>query len=1194
MHPILKAQLNAATAGDGVDSRIDVGTLLDAINAYYEFLDSSGELTQSAPDYSDNSANPDDEFAVSITSSSGIRARFSGLLNDDLRAVLDNVADMVVTIDSEGFVHFSNWISVQFFEPEVRTLAGSHINELLGLDTKIPVSQWLKAYVVDLDSTSPDISGQQLTGQKPDGTTFQLELTASRLSAAAAGEFVICMRDVSARAAAAAALADNEERYRALVEYAPDAILVFDADTHCFVDANENACELFNMPRKRLLASGFLRADFGATNPDASVEQKRLEGFVQRALEGEQPVFEWAYASTSGNSVTCEVRLSRLPAADRQLLRVSVQSIEQRKRRELAEYSEKKLLEMIASGASMKTIMRSLCRTVERLVPGSRAALMVLNASETSLKLAAAPAFSPIDTKTLKRVPIDKPMLSCGLAMATNKTAITSDVMAHNAWANHHSLARRIAIVSAWSVPLLRDRAKPLGTIDLYFGEKREPTTTELDALGNLAGLAAIALHRERSSQALLQSEQRFRGLFENVAEGVYISDTDGRLVSANPALVTMLGFSDEQSLLAQVTRDNTYQSSKDCQRFVRLVEETGEIRSFEAVMVRMDGTPIDVVENARLVTYPDGKQYIEGTISDITERKRAERRMFAEKERAEVTLKSIGDGVITTDADGRVDYLNPVAEDLTGYSIRALSGERVEELLTLVNEHSREMIDNPLVQALHEGRVVSSSTPCVLIDRSGGEIPVQISAAPIREGSGHVIGAVMVFHAVSNAERLSRKLSYQAAHDALTGLANRQEFDNALARALARPQNERDGDAALLYIDLDQFKLVNDTFGHTAGDELIRQIAQCLQLAVPVNDAIARLGGDEFAVLLERVDERAAMEVAERIRSTIEQHRFEWQGAVHSLSASIGVVMAGQERTVGAMMSAADVACFAAKDLGRNKIHLYLHGEATARHQEMHWLTRINRALEEDRFELFFQPIVSTVREGADTCSHYEVLLRMIGDDDQRVAPASFIAAAERYDRMPAVDRWVVCEALRHADEGDPERDAAYTLSINLSGNSLSDDRFLDFVKDALTEKPLRKGAVCFEITETAAISDLTRVTHFMTELKALGCLFSLDDFGSGLSSFGYLKKLPVDFIKVDGTFVRNIAEDAVDQSMVAAILNVGEAMGIKTIAEHVENEKTREVLTRIGVPLVQGYSIGKPASMKEFMPFVAAVQHA
>lgn len=1195
MHPILKAQLGDATCGDGLEAKLDLGQLLEVISRFYEKLDGSDTSIQEALETASITAehavsNPDDTFAVSMASNSGIRARFAGMQNDDLRAVLDSVADMVITVDADGLIQFSNRVAVKFFDPVHRTLAGRKLSEFLPVGEHQSIADFLAPFIAELDSTNPNLQGAELHATHATGDAFRVEMTASHLSAMSAGEYVICLRDISERARAAAALRENEERYRALVEHAPEAILVFDVENNQFVDANENASQLFNLSHKRLLASGFFGLRDVSETAAVTAEQSRVESFLQRALDGHQPVFEWVYKSRSGYEVPCEVRLSRMPAENRALLRVSVHSIADRKRRELVEYSEKKLLEMIASGVSFKKVMRAICRTSERVITGCRATVMLVDASGEALMLNSAPGFTEMELKSIRRVALQPPQLSCGVAIATNKAVITPDVHAHHGWAQFAQLAKRLNVISVWSFPLSQLDGQPLGTIDLYFEDKREPTTDELDLMTGLARLAGIAIGRERSRAALSQSEGRFRGLFENVVEGVYISRADGRLVAANPALVAMLGYADQEDMLANASRDTTYLKQQDGQQFYRRIEEHGEVRGFEATMLCKDGQPIEIIENARAVDYPDGERYIEGTVSDITERKAAERRVFAEKERAEVTLKSIGDGVITTDADGCIDYMNPVAEDLTGWSLRAVRGEPVEDIMTLINEHSREMVDNPILRCLQEGRVIAMSSPSLLIDRSGKEIAVQDSAAPIRDRLGHIDGAVMVFHDVSAEGRLSRKLSYQATHDALTGFINRHEFENVLERAIARTRAATESQYALLYIDLDQFKVVNDTFGHTAGDELIRQIASRLQTCVSTHDMIARLGGDEFGVLVDHCDAERATEVAENIRATIESYRFEWQTTVHALSASIGIVMVESDATVSALLSAADVACFAAKDMGRNQHHMYREGEAGVRHQQMHWLTRINRALEEDRFELYFQPIVPTsVGQTAQHCSHYELLLRMLDEEGNIVLPSTFIAAAERYNRMPALDRWVVSQALEHADQGNPEEAAAYTLAINLSGNSLSDDRFLEFIKDTLQSTPVCRGAVCFEITETAAIENLARVRHFMSELKKLGCLFSLDDFGSGLCSFAYLKNLPVDFLKVDGAFVRNVASDAVDKSMVSAIQNVAQAMGIQTIAEHVEDAATQQALAELDIPLVQGFHIAKPASIRQFSPWSA-----
>ena len=1209
MHPILKAQLSEATRGEGTTSTLDIGRLIELVGAFYESLDGGSlplddvlaastlvldrsEAVAVTPNPAPPALSPTDTtMAVSMASNSGIRARFSGIHLDDLRTVLDSIADMVLTVDNEGLIQFSNRVAVKFFAPDQRSLAGRALSEFLPMSQGSDVGAFLDPYVAELDRTNPDLIGGEISGCHIDGRAYRIELTASRMSALGAGEYVICMRDVSARAAAAAALRENEERYRALVEHAPEAILVFDAGSNQFIDANDHASTLFNLPRKRLLASGFFGLRDVSKGVETSAEQKRIETFLQRALQGGQPTFEWIYHSRGGVELPCEVRLSRMPAEDRDLVRVSVNSIAGRKRRELVDYSEKKLLEMIASGVSFKKVMRALCRTAERVVGNCRASIMLVDVNRSDLLLHSAPAFGDADLKAIRRLPLDEPRLSCGVAIATGKPVITPDVFAHRAWSDHHFLARRLGFVSAWSFPVTGVDTGAAATIDVYFEEKREPTTDELDWLGSLSRLAGIAIGRERNRAALSQSEGRFRGLFENVVEGVYIASTEGRIISANPALVAMLGYADEDDLIENARRKTAYANKQDAQFFEREIDEHGEVRGFEAIMLRRDGTPIEVIENARAVDYANGERCIEGTISDITERKQAERRIFAEKERAEVTLKSIGDGVITTDAEGRIEYLNPVAEDLTGWSLRAVRGEPVEDLLTLINEHSREMVDNPITRCLNEGRVITMSGPTLLIDRSGQEIAIQNSTAPIRDRKGHTVGSVMVFHDVSAEGRLSRKLSYQATHDALTGFINRQEFENVLERAIARRRTNPTHQYALLYIDIDQFKIVNDTFGHTAGDELIRQISACLQTSIHINDTVARLGGDEFGLLLSNCDADRATDIAEVIRATVEGYRFEWQHSVQAVTASIGIVMLDRDNaTVGALLSAADVACFAAKDMGRNRYHLYREGDAGVRHQEMHWLNRINRALEESRFELYFQSIALTVApEDGPDCTHYELLLRMIDEDGNVIPPGTFIAAAERYDRMQALDRWVVAEALAHADQGDPEQQAAYTLSINLSGNSLSDDRFLEYIKDLLAETPLCKGGVCFEITETAAIANLNRVRHFMSELKKLGCLFSLDDFGSGLSSFAYLKNLPVDFLKVDGAFIKNVARDDVDQSMVAAIQQVAQAMGIRAVAEHVEDEATRVRLAEIGVPLVQGFHIARPAPVRRFSPWSA-----
>jgi diguanylate cyclase (GGDEF)-like protein len=380
----------------------------------------------------------------------------------------------------------------------------------------------------------------------------------------------------------------------------------------------------------------------------------------------------------------------------------------------------------------------------------------------------------------------------------------------------------------------------------------------------------------------------------------------------------------------------------------------------------------------------------------------------------------------------------------------------------------------------------------------------------------------------------------------------------------------------------------VNDTLGHAAGDALLKRIAEIVHSNIRSTDVLARLSGDEFGILLERCNEERAMEVGEAIRCAIEGFRFEWKESLTTVRCSIGVVLVtSEDKDVASLMSSADVACYSAKDMGRNQIHLYQDSDAAMRHEEMKWVSRISSAVDENRLELFFQPIIGIGKDNGQSRGHYELLLRMRDEAGEIVNPDQFIPAAERYNLMSTLDRWVIREALSELADRSGDAEARYTLAINLSGTSLSEDRFLEDVIKELEKQKLPKGAICFEITETAAISNLSRVVHFMKSLKALGCKFSLDDFGSGLSSFTYLKNLPVDYLKIDGQFIRNVAEDSVDESMVKAISQVGHAMGIETIAERVETKQVLEKLGSLGIEFAQGYYIARPRSVATFEPW-------
>ncbi len=566
------------------------------------------------------------------------------------------------------------------------------------------------------------------------------------------------------------------------------------------------------------------------------------------------------------------------------------------------------------------------------------------------------------------------------------------------------------------------------------------------------------------------------------------------------------------------------------------------------------------------------------GVEVDITERKLYEEALFRQKESAQITLQSIGDGVITTDAEGNVEYVNPVAEELTGWKVDDASGRPLDEIFRGFHEETCEPLENPLVVAIRRDRAIKSVRPTLLIRRDGNELYIESTASPIRDGKGVVTGGVLVFHDVSESRELNRRLSYHASHDILTGLVNRREFENRLERAL-KSARARETSYALLYLDLDQFKIVNDSCGHSAGDALLGQLGALLKSKSRWRDTLARLGGDEFGVLLESCSLDEAMQTAEALRIAIGDYKFLWDDRTFRLGVSIGVVpITAENEDVAALLSAADSACATAKEAGRNRIHSFQENDIDLmrRRRELQWAARINNALEENRFELYRQTIkpLQAEEEGA----HYEILLRMRDENGGVISPALFIEAAERYGITPSIDRWVIRSAFRWLVSEADERERLSLCSINLSGQSLGDEKFLPFVIEQFQMSGLDATKICFEITETAAIASYSQANRFINALKELGCLFALDDFGTGLSSFGYLKHFPVDFLKIDGSFVKEILHDPIDREMVRSINEIGHLTGKKTIAEFAENEEIITMLRGMGIDYAQGYGVSEP----------------
>lgn len=544
-----------------------------------------------------------------------------------------------------------------------------------------------------------------------------------------------------------------------------------------------------------------------------------------------------------------------------------------------------------------------------------------------------------------------------------------------------------------------------------------------------------------------------------------------------------------------------------------------------------------------------------------------------------QMTLQSIVDGVITTDVDGYVKTINPMAEQLTGWSEQDAIGKPLVEVMHALNEDTQKRIYDPTENIEFKSVLDEPVSATLIQNNSHIQTPVEYVSAPMRDHDDNIAGIVVIIHDESVQRSLNRQLTFQATHDALTGLINRYEFERRLKNILISQAKDMSSNM-MCYIDLDQFKLVNDTCGHNAGDELLKQITLLMQNHLAGTGTLARLGGDEFGLLLEDCNCERSQNIAAELLEIIKQFQFTWNDNTFTIGASIGIASIAQDtQTCEEILSNADSACYLAKESGRNRIQIFTEADdkLLTQQREMHWVSRINHALEENRFQLYFQQIMPLGGHERSFISHGEILLRMIDKEGDIVSPNNFLPAAERYNMITLIDEWVIDQSIQWL----ANRKDKVLISVNLSGMSLSNHDFLNFVVSKIKQHRINPELLCFEITETAAITHLSTAIHFMNVLKKLGCSFALDDFGSGLSSFSYLTSLPVDYLKIDGTFVMDIDKDPMHYAMVKSINEVGQVMGIKTIAEFAASENIINSLREIGVDNAQGYAIARPVPL-------------
>jgi diguanylate cyclase (GGDEF)-like protein/PAS domain S-box-containing protein len=696
-----------------------------------------------------------------------------------------------------------------------------------------------------------------------------------------------------------------------------------------------------------------------------------------------------------------------------------------------------------------------------------------------------------------------------------------------------------------------------------------------------------VAKYSSASAQA---KDLRFRLIVDSIQDyAIYMLDLQGRITTWNRGAERNKGYTSSEIMDRHFSCFFTPEDIA-AGRPKQILAEAAANGHFagEGWRVRKNGSRFWA--SVAMNTIHDDDGWIVGfskVTRDLTERKRHEETLLSsetalgqERERLQVTLDSIPDGVVCTDEAGAITQMNPAAESMTGWRQAEAYGHPLEEILVIVDLASGAAIENPVRNCLSENKIFHLQDGAALIAKDGSQFDIQDSAAPIRTADGILIGAVLVFQDVTRLRTMQRDSAFNATHDALTSLPNRNELEIRLEETIQRAAS-MDAESTVCFINLDRFKVINDTAGHAAGDLLLKAVSHLLIRSVRGSDLVVRLGGDQFAIVLFGCDEDRAEGTLTKIREGIDALQFRWQDREFRISASIGVVAITPGSNMPALMQQADVACYAAKRAGGNRISIYRPGvgEGHERHLELQAAADMRDAISEDRFSLFVQKIVAT---GEAQIPRYELLLRMISREGGLVSPAQFIPAAERFELMADLDRWVIKRVLHHYGE-QLHAIQDVQLCINLSGNSLNDPRFLPFFLDVLEHSVLPPTALTLEITETSLINNLSTAGTIIETLRSVGCKIALDDFGKGFSSFSYLRNFTVDFIKIDGSFVRDITHSPVDFAIVKAINNIAHEIKSQTVAEFVESESIMAMVRELGIDFAQGYGLGRPEPIEQ-----------
>ncbi len=681
--------------------------------------------------------------------------------------------------------------------------------------------------------------------------------------------------------------------------------------------------------------------------------------------------------------------------------------------------------------------------------------------------------------------------------------------------------------------------------------------------------------------QMLSACEERYRDIFDNTSDLIQTLSADGRFVYTNKAWRDTMGYSEQEANELYLS-DVLHPSSLECcsDRFKRLKAGT-MLSGIDFNFVTRNGDVVHLNGECGSLIRDGAALSTRGIFRNVTEERKAEFALRASEARYQQLYDNAPDIYSTINSKGEILSINRVGASMLGYQVEELTGKSA---LMLIHPDDQQRVLAYLGKQF-EGTPSADTLEYRKVRKDGTILWAQQRVSVAHGDGGTEPCLLIVCRDITETRKLSEQLVYQATHDELTELVNRREFERRLSSLIAL-QDGSEGQHALCYLDLDQFKIINDTCGHVAGDEMLRQVSHLLKGLTRSRDTLARLGGDEFAVIMEHCPLEQAAQLAERIRESVEDFRFYWQSQRFSIGVSIGVVPVGVDgKSLQQLLSLADTACYAAKDRGRNRIYVCGVSDAGMLDHvgDMRRVSSLNQALEKNLFRLYAQPIVPCMDISGG--NRIEILLRLREDNGRIIMPADFLPAAERYNVSTKIDRWVLENVMCWFDRHPQELEQLEVCSINLSGLTLGDESFLAQVLDLVGKSHFPWHKLCFEITETAAISQLEHAVDFMETLKQHGCRFALDDFGSGLSSFAYLKNLPVDFLKIDGSFIRDIANSDIDRAMVKSICEVATLMGKQTTAEYVETVAALEVLRELGVDYAQGYYLGKPAPIEQVL---------